>query len=254
MSSGIWTRDELLSSPTSYEGECWRFVEAQHKVSTAKLSDNGEDQVILEDLIEKTKPKLPLSCSKLDFLLAASFRYSPYPVGSRFRRANQTEGAYYASETIETAASESAFYRLLFFIESPGTPWPSDASELTAFSVDTSITKLLDLCREPFVNYRPVWTHLTHYEQCQALADEARKEAVQAIKYESVRDPNKGFNIVLLTPDAFSCSAPIKRQTWRMILNSSGVRALCEFPIKTIDFGTTAFSADPRVADFDWKR
>lgn len=254
MSSGIWTRAELLSSPVSHAGECWRFVEAQHKVSTAKLTDNGADQTLLEDLIETTKPRLPPSCSHLDFLLSAPFRYAPYPRGSRFRRANQIEGAYYAGETIETAASESAFYRLLFFIESPATPWPSDASELTAFSVDVLADKMLDLRRAPFVDHRQIWTHRTHYGPCQNLADAARAEAIQAIRYESVRDPHGGSNIALLDPDAFACAAPQKRQTWRMVLSSSGVRAICEFPVRTLDFDRAIFAADPRVAAFDWKR
>ena len=47
-------------------------------------------------------------------LLAAPFRYAPYPKGSRFRRANQREGAFYAAESVITAVAEMAFYRFLF--------------------------------------------------------------------------------------------------------------------------------------------
>jgi hypothetical protein len=52
-----------------------------------KLTDNVAEQVLLESLIESTKPTIPPECSHLDFLLFTPFRYAPYPQGSRFRRA-----------------------------------------------------------------------------------------------------------------------------------------------------------------------
>ncbi len=92
---------------------CWRLVEAQHVVATMKLTDTLDEQEILEDLIEASKPPMPAECRSLDYLLSAPFRYRPYPHGSRFRRANQVEGVYYAAEAVETAVAEVAFYRLL---------------------------------------------------------------------------------------------------------------------------------------------
>ena len=47
-----------------------------------------------------------------------------------------TEGVFYASETPQTAVAEMAFYRLLFFAESPDTPWPANPAEYTAFSTE----------------------------------------------------------------------------------------------------------------------
>lgn len=56
-----------------------------------KLVDTLDDQEILEDRIEATKPVLPTECRALDYLLAAPFRYDTiYPKGSRFRRAEQS--------------------------------------------------------------------------------------------------------------------------------------------------------------------
>ena len=63
---------------------------------------------------------MPPECRHLHYLLATPFRYgSPYPRGSRFRRAGLTPGVYYASGTAGTAIAETAFYRLLFFAEFP---------------------------------------------------------------------------------------------------------------------------------------
>ena len=44
MSSRTWTPAALSSEPSAASGRCWRLVEAQHLVSTAKLSDTRAEQ------------------------------------------------------------------------------------------------------------------------------------------------------------------------------------------------------------------
>ena len=109
----------------------------------AEIVDTLDEQALLEELIEETKPQIPLECRHLHYLLATPFRYgSIYPYGSRFRRAGRTLGVFYAAETIMTAVAEMAFYRLLFFADSPDTPWPHDAAEYTAFAAAIRTDKL----------------------------------------------------------------------------------------------------------------
>ena len=91
MLSRTWTAGALSSEAVKLEGKVWRLVEAQHRVSTLKLVDTLDEQALLEDLIEETKPAIPVECRRLDYLLATPFRYgSVYPQGSRFRRAGRT--------------------------------------------------------------------------------------------------------------------------------------------------------------------
>ena len=255
MSSTIWTRVALSSELRHFHGACWRLVEAQHRVSTLKLTDTLAEQELLEDLIEDTKPAIPPECRHLDFLLATPFRYGAvYPNGSRFRRAGRTLGVYYAAENPSTAVAEMAFYRLLFFAESPDTPWPSDAAEYTAFSADIGTARLLDLTREPLSADQKLWTDLIDYTGCQAFADAARTANADAICYQSVRDPAKGSNLAILMCRAFAKPAPVDRQTWRIRLSASGVQALCEFPRQALEFPRDAFAADPRIAALNWER
>jgi RES domain len=104
MSSRISTRDELLSNAFHLVGNCWRVVEAQNKISTAKLTDNASEQHTLELLIEQTKPVIPADAQHLNYLLSTPFRYgAPYPRGSRFRRVGLTDGVFYASDHPHTA-------------------------------------------------------------------------------------------------------------------------------------------------------
>lgn len=248
MSLPIWTPDALSSEARPISGRYWRLVEAQHQVSTLKLVDTLEEQALLETLLEESKPALPPECAGLDYLLATPFRYGAiYPYGSRFRRAGRTLGVFYASEQVETALAEMSFYRLLFFSDSPGTPLPANAAEYTAFAAVIATKQAVDLTLAPLERDREAWADPVNYEACQSLADAARAGKVDAILYQSVRDPKGGKNIALLTAHAFAAREPVERETWRIRLSPAGVQALCEFPKARLGFARSDFGDDPRM-------
>jgi hypothetical protein len=229
-------------------------VEAQHAISTLKLVDTLAEQALLEQLLEASKPPVPPECRPLHYLLSTPFRYgAPYPFGSRFRRAGLTPGVFYASHTAATAIAETAFHRLLFFADSPDTPWPVNAGEFTAFAVRIRTTSGLDLTSTRFDQQASAWLHPTDYSVCQDLADAARAAAVQAIRYRSARDA-KGVNIAVLVCLAFASREPLDRQTWRMHLGASGVQAICNSPLLRLEFERSAFAQDPRIAAVRWER
>lgn len=253
MSSPIWTAAALSSEAVRIDGKFWRLVEAQHRVSTLKLVDTLEEQALLEDLIEETKPVIPPECRHLDYLLATPFRYgSVYPHGSRFRRAGRTQGVFYAAQAVATAVAEMAFYRLLFFADSPDTPWPRDAAEYTAFSAAIRTERAIDLTQPPLSRDSARWTDYADYEACQTLAGTAREAGLNVIRYRSVRDPAGRANVAVLSCAVFARPKPVDRQTWRIRLSSSGVQALCEFPRQRVGFGRTDLSGDPRLAGLRW--
>ncbi|MCT8971578.1 RES family NAD+ phosphorylase [Microbaculum marinisediminis] len=255
MSSPISTPAALSSETRPLGGACWRLVEAQHYVSTMKLVDTLEEQELLENLIEDTKPAIPVPCRHLHYLLASPFRYgAPYPVGSRFRRAGMTEGVYYAAEQQETAIAETIFHRLLFFADSPDTPWPQTPGEFTAFSANFATATGLDLMDGPLAAHRARWTDPTDYGPCQDLADRARAAGVEAIRYESVRDPRSGANLALLACTAFTVAAPVDQITWKIHLGTAGAWAVSASLQQKIEYARDAFSADPRIEALDWDR
>ncbi len=249
MSLPIWTPDALQSEKRATSGHWWRLVEAQHHVSTMKLVDTVDEQSLLEDILEGSKRRFPPECAGLDYLLATPFRYdAAYPYGSRFRRAGWTKGVYYAAAKVETALAEMAFYRLLFYAESPATPLPANAAEYTAFSTEIATPAAIDLTTPHLSDDKALWTHLTDYEPCQAMADTARTAGIEAILYQSVRDPQAGLNIALLTPLAFKKKQPVERVSWRIRLAKTGIQALCDFPMQRVGFAVEDFAGDPRIA------
>src|SRR5215207_5742637 len=143
MSSPILMHDALRCRPSRvFAGECWRLVEAQHKVSTTRLV-RPEHQARLEEIIEETKPVYPAGCDHLDYLLKTPFRYRPALNGSRWRGQNQLDGAaYYAAEEV-TAVAEIAFYRLLFLAESPAMPFPDAILEFRAFTAAIKAERMI---------------------------------------------------------------------------------------------------------------
>jgi RES domain len=255
MPSITWTRAGLSSSARSLSGICWRLVEAQHHVSTLKLVDTLDEQQQLEGLIEGSKPLLPPECRHLHYLLSTPFRYGAiYPTGSRFRRAGMTAGVFYAAQAPETAAAEITFHRLLFFAESPGTPWPTNPAEYTAFAAEYRTTKAIDLTRGRFRGKSAAWSHPTDYSHCQALAEAGRIASIEVIQYRSVRDPKHGMSLALLSCRAFAKREPVSLQTWRIHLRATGAQAICEAPRSGIAFDRNAFAADPRIATLRWSR
>jgi hypothetical protein len=219
-----------------------------------KLVDTLEEQRVLESLIEETKPPVPVECRDLHDLLSTPFRYgAPYPTGSRFRRAGMTPGVFYASASAVTAVTELAFHRLLFFADSPATPWQTRAGEYTAFSARCRTAAALDLTRPPFDADPARWTHPTDYAPTQAFAHAAREAGVQALRSPSARDPG-GVNLALLTCSAFAAREPLARRTWRIQIDAHGVRAMCDLPDVRLAFGRDTFAADPRIASLRWER
>jgi len=165
-----------------------------------------------------------------------------------------TPGVFYGSKRPGTAVAEIVFHRLLFYAESPGTPWPSNPGEYTAFSTRFSVGKGIDLTLPPLSSDQEKWTHPTAYGPCQDLADAARGAAVQIIRYLSARDPAGGLNLAILDCAAFTSTEPEQLQTWRLNFGPSGAQAVCEFPKHRLGYDRADFATDPRTKAMHWER
>ena len=80
MSSNTWTPPAVGSEARRATRRLWRAVEAQHIASTLRLVANVEEQLILERIVDRSKPMLPKDAADLHYLLATPFRYAS-PIG-----------------------------------------------------------------------------------------------------------------------------------------------------------------------------
>jgi len=216
-----WTPPALASEARRYGATLTRVVEAQHTASTMRLADSLEEQALLEQLLEQSKPPQPAETRTLHYLLATPFRYRPHQ-GSRFRSALEP-GVWYGAETLRTALAEKSFWRLRFLLDAPGTP-DLKAVPHTALRAALRSARTLDLTRPPFAAQRAAWTSPVSYEATQALAASARAADIDLIRYESVRDPEHAACVAVLQPRAFARRRPLAQETWFIAASRERVR------------------------------
>lgn len=233
---------------TEYAGTCWRFVEVQHKSSTMKLVDDVQAQETLERLLDETKPPVPQDCQHLHWLLFTPFRYAARH-STRFRPAGSRDGVFYCAEELQTAAAELAFYRLLFFLESPDTAIPIEPFEMTAFSCALKTDRAWDVTTDT----DPALRDLVDYSACHKIAEAARKQSVEVIRYSSVRT-QEGCNVAVLDCAAFSVSTPLSQETWKFRLTADRVIVLEAIGASSFEFLYQDYADDPRVADMGPKK
>ncbi len=180
----------------------WRAVEAQHKIATMKLVDNNlADQAILEKILEESKPPVPQEARGKHWLIFTPFRYTPPPPGSRFR-APHDPGVFYAAFERSTACAEIGYWRWRFVQDSEGLTL-LEAKAMSLFAADVKAAAI-DLRKAPHSRKRKLWTDPDSYAETQALARKAREDDVEAIIYESVRDPEHGGAVAVLLPKPLS--------------------------------------------------
>lgn len=229
-----------------YAGTCWRFVEDQNTSSTMKLVDGAEEQRILEELLDTSKPPVPPSCQHLHYLYFTPFRY-PARTSTRYRKAGDRRGVYYAAENVQTAAAELAFYRALFFLESPDTDPPRNPFELTAFSAVLSSAHCLDIDAAFGPEKRAELSDPVNYAPCHALSDQARNHGADIIRFASVRHSG-GVNLAVLSCDVFAETTPRSREGWWFTIRPDRVFASKRFGDGRYDFPFETFADDPRIA------
>ena len=110
----IWQACAGVEQIIPLRGRLVRLVENQGQVATLQLVDTLEEQALLEQLLESSKPSLPPGDEPLHYLLRTPFRYPPLRWGSRFGRRHEPS-LFYAACRLETAMAETAFYRFVLW-------------------------------------------------------------------------------------------------------------------------------------------
>lgn len=219
MEKNIWRRCKGIDHLVLLSNSVWRIIDSQNIVATRKLVDSLEEQDILEELIESSKPVLKQNLTDLHPFLYTPFRYPPLQCGSRFGSRFEPS-LWYGSLELNTAMAETAYYRF-HFLRASQAEYGNVVTDHTAFSTQIKTKRGIDLTRSPFSEYTSIISSPASYEVSQQLGNEMRQENVEAFHYHSARDPNKGINIALLTPETFLHKRPQASsfQSWKCIVN-----------------------------------
>ncbi len=189
-----------------------------------RLVDTLDEQAVLEQLLENSKPALPASlpgpvAAELPelpaipvphYLLSTPFRYrSPFP--SRFRRPHHA-GIWYGAETLRAAAAEVAYWRWRFLVDSDGLRSGELHTEHSFFQARVQ-GQAIDLSAAPWDSLAALWMQDRDYSATHALADAARSAGLQWLRYASVRE-NGGHCAAVFSLQALSLHLPHWPQTW----------------------------------------
>jgi RES domain len=206
-------QDKWLSTAAPATRDLWRGVEVQHVVATMRLVDNLQEQELLEQILDASKPPLPRDVRGLPYLVMTPFRYvSPWP--SRFREPDHP-GAWYGADEPQTVATELAYWRWRFFVDSDGFKDRQLVTQHTFFQARFDGVEL-DLTATPWRTMRTAWRDPDDYTVCHQLAArlrEAEAPKIASIRYESARRL-KAMCQVVFEPAALSLPAPHSQQTW----------------------------------------
>lgn len=163
----------------------FRMVETQHIAATMRLVDSSEEQTLLEEMLDGSKPPLPPEAKELHYLLAAPFRYLPH-TASRFRSA-QMPGVWYGADQPVCACAEIAYWRQRFLLDSVGLMRQQVSTEHSMYEAVVS-GQAIDLLAQPWSCAHAAWQHHSDYTETQKLGQLVRDSScVGWIRYGSVR-------------------------------------------------------------------
>lgn len=191
-----------------------RIVESQEQIATIVLVSTLDEQHVLEQLLETTKPALPQGAETYGYLISTPFRYPPLPHGSRFGQRLQS-GIYYGSLAIGTALAECAYYRFVFW---SGMAVPPPGARLTTahttFEVHVAAARGVALDETPFDQYTSAISDPLQYGASQLLGTAMREAGVEVFTFYSARDADGGKNIGVFTLSAIQSRKPANLRQW----------------------------------------
>lgn len=219
----IWQACNGEQHLTRLSGHLFRLVASQEQAATLSLVDNLQEQVLLEQLLEDTKPVVPPASRHLHYLLKTPFRYPPLKWGSRFGSMHEP-GIFYAGCSVAVTLAESAYYRLLFWQSMPAPPpKPILRTAHTLFSAYYQTDRGIVLHQPPFIQHQAMLTSKTDYQHTQQLGTAMRNSGVEAFEYQSARATGIEYCVGLFTPAAFTANQPEQSSQWLCELSAQQV-------------------------------
>jgi len=195
-----------------YSNSVYRIVETQEYAATTALVDNHQQQDILEQMLDGVKPDYRADTQQLHYLISTPFRYPPLKHGSRF--GDTTVPSYfYASEQLDTALAEFAFYRFAF-LDDMDQPYPKAvSSEHMSFCVETRSNKMADLLNVQSNDINQQLTSPIQYQFCQTIGRALIEQGALVLRYRSARY-KEGINVAIAAPSEIYSNTPQQNISW----------------------------------------
>lgn len=225
-------------------GKVFRVAESQQKVATNTLVDTLAEQQLLEEMLDRVKPRIPQDCEKFDYLIYTPFRYPPLQHGSRFGKKTHAS-IFYGSKNIEAAFAELAYYRFVYYDGMIIAPKKKQkVTQHASFNVDLKTELGVTLNELPFNKHRNKISSPLSYRTSQGIGEEMREKGVQAFTYYSARAPDQ-VNVGIFSCKAIANRMPNILQHWSCITKEKNVT------IRSLDdrWSSISFELDQFLVD-----
>ena len=176
---------DLSALSVEYKGVVYRVVESQEKVATMNLVDTLDEQSLLEELIEQSKPSVQ-GIEQRHYLIKTPFRYPPLKHGSRFGSRFEPS-IFYAGQTLKSAICESAFYSFYFMSRCTSPYEETIINHKTSFSVEVQDSNHIALTKISDPEIKAKLTHKSDYQFTQSMGKTMRKKGISSFSFLSAR-------------------------------------------------------------------
>ncbi|WP_371194936.1 RES family NAD+ phosphorylase [Glaciecola sp. SC05] len=206
-----------MTAPENHLG--WRIVETQEIAATRAVTASAQAQSRLEELLDQTKPMVPLDCVGLDYRLFTPFRYPPLDYGSRFGSAIE-RGIFYGSTSLETAFAEASVYLWLFQAGMADLgPLKQMHAQRTAFQFALLTEQGAMLTELVTKDELKTLCAADSWQASQQKGTQFREQGLAYLIYPSARF-EQGNNVAVFKPSAFASRVPIASMQWRLQMNN----------------------------------
>lgn len=233
----LWNELNGKNCITSLSMKLYRMVENQEEVATTLITSNSEEQSILEDLLEQTKPVQTSELEKRHYLIKTPFRYPPLNYGSRFGSILEPS-LFYGATDKQTVLAEVAYYRFRFLAD------VEDSQALTKFNlqsnhsifyVNTHSERAVQLTQSPFKEFKQQISAPDSFATSQKLSRLMREDGIELFSYYSARN-SIGINGAAFTHKAIKSKTPKDLESWlcltqnkRIVFHQIETRQMKEF-------------------------
>lgn len=209
---------------TSLNMKLYRMVENQEEIATTVITANSDEQTILEDLLEQSKPVQSEHLSRRHYLIKTPFRYPPLRHGSRFG-ASWEPSLFYGATKKQTVLAEVAFYRFLFLadVENPDALTKHNLqSSHSVFYISAHSEKSIQLTQPPFSSHKGEISAADSFSVSQQLGKDMREAGIELFSFYSARMPGE-INGAAFIHSAIKSNQPKEIEHWQCLTQSQRV-------------------------------
>lgn len=234
-SENIWQSVDGSAHIHPFSMKLFRVVESQEQVATTLVTDSQEEQLLLEELLEESKPKQQNELAKRHYLIKTPFRYPPLRHGSRFGTIWEP-ALFYGSQTVECALAEVAYYRFVFLYDMEDSTLVTQhniQSYHSSFYINAQSEKAVRLEQEPFEKFSAQLLSVQNYQATQLLGKAMRDAGVEMFSFASARMED-GLNGAIYNHQAIKSTKPNQLESWQCLTQEE--RVVFHNPVSATSF------------------